>query len=414
MRIGIFLGGYTPKAGGGYTFQTDLFCAFLRQAGNSRHDFAVLCDTEAIAQFARSLTCPRNIEIVCVGKRGLTERTIGAIKRELPLARRFLRGPGSIERAASRAGVDLIWFIGGAYEPMDIPYVATVWDLQHRSHPWFPEVSAGRTWDATERLTRPFLQRATYVIVGTDIGAEEAKLFYGIPTGRIRKLPHPTPAFVFDALSQGNEMTRGAPPLEPGYLLYPAQFWPHKNHANLLLALKKLRDDHGVRPQLVLVGSDKGNRKYVEQLVDTLGLAPQVQFLGFVAQEELVALYRSAGALVYTSFCGPENLPPLEAFTLGCPVVASDIPGAQEQLGDAAILVDPGRPESISEGIRTILGNSSLRLSLIEKGRARAKSWASPDFVRGVFAMFDEFESIRRSWAPTHATAARKSATKVQ
>jgi glycosyltransferase involved in cell wall biosynthesis len=414
MRIGVFLGGYTPDSGGGYTFQSDLFNAFLRQAKDARHDFAVLCDTLAIAQDARSLTRPRNVEIVPVGKMGLMERAVGAMKRELPIARRFLRGPERIERAASRAGVDLVWFIGGAYDPIDIPYVAMVWDLQHRSHPWFPEVSVGGTWDARERLTRPFLQRATYVIVGTDVGTEEAKLFYGIPPGRIRKLPHPTPSFVFDALSQGNEMPSGTPPIERGYLLYPAQFWPHKNHVNLLLALKKLRDDHGMRPRLVLVGSDKGNREYVKRLVDTLGLASQVYCLGFVRQEELIALYRNAGALVYTSFCGPENLPPLEAFAFGCPVVAADIPGAREQLGDAAELVDPGSPESISEGIYTILSNSSLRQSLIQKGLVRAKSWVATDFVRNIFTVFDEFEPIRRSWVQTAAIAKQESDSKVQ
>jgi glycosyltransferase involved in cell wall biosynthesis len=45
------------------------------------------------------------------------------------------------------------------------------------------------------------------------------------------------------------------------------------------------------------------------------------------------------GRLRYPSFFGAENLPPLEAFALGCPVIAADMPGAREQLGDAAILV---------------------------------------------------------------------------
>ena len=41
------------------------------------------------------------------------------------------------------------------------------------------------------------------------------------------------------------------------------------------------------------------------------------------------------------SLFGPENLPPLEAMALGCPVVAADVPGAREQLGDAALRVPP-------------------------------------------------------------------------
>ena len=89
--------------------------------------------------------------------------------------------------------------------------------------------------------------------------------------------------------------------------------------------------------ELVLVGDDKGQAGHVASLVREMGLSDSVHQLGFVETEELVALYRGAHSLLYLSF-GPENLPPLEAYALGCPVVASDVPGAREQLGEAALL----------------------------------------------------------------------------
>ena len=63
--------------------------------------------------------------------------------------------------------------------------------------------------------------------------------------------------------------------LEPGYLFYPAQFWPHKNHATLLAALALLRD-RGVKKRLVLCGSDRGARDRRGSADRAVPLADQV------------------------------------------------------------------------------------------------------------------------------------------
>ena len=49
-------------------------------------------------------------------------------------------------------------------------------------------------------------------------------------------------------------------------------------------------------------------------------------------------LYTEALALVMPTYFGPTNLPPLEAFQTGTPVLYSDLPGMREQVGDAAIM----------------------------------------------------------------------------
>jgi glycosyltransferase involved in cell wall biosynthesis len=114
--------------------------------------------------------------------------------------------------------------------------------------------------------------------------------------------------------------------------------------------------------------------------------------------DDLVALYQHAHALTYLSFFGPENLPPLEAFALGCPVVAAAVPGAREQLGDAALLVPPTESARVAEAVRR-LEDAALREELIERGRTRAEALTAESFVRGVLAFFDEFEQVRKCWA---------------
>jgi glycosyltransferase involved in cell wall biosynthesis len=292
--------------------------------------------------------------------------------------------------------------VGNQGVPIDIPYISIVLDLQHRLQPWFPEVSHGGVWAHRERFHAEFLRRAARVIVGTEVGREEVERFYGVPRENIRLLPHPVPRIDEGAPRPPVLEIRG---LEPGYLFYPAQLWPHKNHATLLLALAKLRDEGERGPHLVLTGSDKGNGDHLREMVRSLRLEDRVHFLGFVPREQLIELYRHALSLVYPSFFGPENLPPLEAFALGCPVIAADVPGAREQLGDAAILVDPLRPEEIAAAVRRLVDDSELGPTLIARGRARAARWSARDFVNGVFEMIDEFEAIRRCWGDMGPTS---------
>jgi glycosyltransferase involved in cell wall biosynthesis len=133
-------------------------------------------------------------------------------------------------------------------------------------------------------------------------------------------------------------------------------------------------------------------------------VSSQLVFTGFVTEDELIALYKQAGALVYLSMSGPENLPPLEAFALDCPVVASDIPGASEQFGDCARLVSAFSPESIATALCEVLTNSDTRKVLVTRGQIRARAWTSRQFVERVLKIVDEFEPVRRCWPQSSAS----------
>jgi glycosyltransferase involved in cell wall biosynthesis len=148
---------------------------------------------------------------------------------------------------------------------------------------------------------------------------------------------------------------------------------------------------------LALVGSDKGYLDHVRGIARDLGVLERTRFLGFVETTELATLYGGAHALVYLSFFGPENLPPLEAFALGCPVVQADVPGAREQLGDAALFVSPTDATAAADAVRR-LEDPALRARLIEAGRERAGAYSADAYVRGVLDFLDEFEPVRSCW----------------
>lgn len=392
MKVGVFLDSYLPQDGGGYTMQSELFRALCRIHTKAAHEFVIISQPNNKVE---EETEQAGLGWLPYFRPGFFERTGAFVARTWPNLRGHLKSRSSFERKARQAGIEYIWFLGPRPLVLDLPYLAIVLDLQHRKQPWFPEVSEYGEWETRERRLAHFLRRAAGVIAGTKSGKEEISRFFQIPENRIYLLPHPTPDYV-KTISTASEVLQRFD-LAKDFLFYPAQFWAHKNHVNLLIALKQLADE-GLKIPLVLTGSDFGNRGYLRRKITELGLGDQVRILGFVEPAELISLYENALALTYMSFFGPENLPPLEAFALSCPVIAAKVDGSEEQLGDAALLVNPESPEEIAAAIRRLHDDKEMRSKLMERGRERATRWSSEDFVLGVFKILDEFEPIRCNW----------------
>lgn len=393
MHVAAIVAGFDPQSGGGYTFEQEILEALKKAAGSSAHRFTVLCPAGSEAALSKAMLGSA-LKVAAIPNR--SGRIASMAFREIESVRAHWRRPSDIDRVAATHDIEFVWFLGAQPGRTDLPYMTVVWDLQHRATPWFPEMSANGMWDRRDAFHRWFLQRASRVITGTQIGREQLTAFFQVANENILTLPHPTPSFVSsDAEGPSDVVERLG--LNNPYVLYPAQFWPHKNHINLLLAISDLKRK-GAAISLVLVGSDKGNRQFVADFAAREGIAELVNFPGFVERADLIGLYHHALALTYVSWCGPENLPPLEAFALGCPVIATRIPGAEEQLADAALFCEPGNPQSISQAIAKVHSDTTFRRSLIEAGRVRAKRFSSADYVRAVMEFFDEFSAVRRCW----------------
>jgi glycosyltransferase involved in cell wall biosynthesis len=388
MNVGIYFQNVTPEIGGGYTFEHEILQSLLSIANESHHFFTIY-SRENIGKRTES-ALSNNIHFEKITR----SKYIGQ------LSKIFLK-ISNFELFRKRSNIELMIYCNPHYvnPAINIPYITMVWDLQHRLQPWFPEVSAKGEWDRRERYFKNILGKASYIITGTKVGQKEISLFYGIPENRIKILPHPTPDF---AINNSSVETNNKIPhtfgIRKKYLIYPAQFWPHKNHANILVAIKILKEKYKIPLSIVFLGSDQGNLSYIKKMAVNLQLSDDVHFLGFISRDDLVALYRNAFAMVYMSFFGPENMPPLEAFALKCPVVAAKVSGSDEQLGDAAILVDPKYPEEIAQAILKLYDDEELRIQLIQKGYSRANQWMGKDFIRGLFSLLDDFEHIRKCW----------------
>jgi glycosyltransferase involved in cell wall biosynthesis len=286
-----------------------------------------------------------------------------------------------------------------------VPSIVAIHDLQHRLQPEFPEVSADGEWGRREYVLRNCARSATKVLVDSEVGKEHVLLFYGpygVAEDRVRCLPFlPASTLPRDLSDTVRAAVRERHDVPDTYVFYPAQFWPHKNHARIIEALEQLKRRDGLTVPAVFCGShaDTVRERHFEMLMnmaERCGVAGQIQILGFVSDDELAALYAGARALVMPTFFGPTNIPVLEAWALACPVLTSDIPGVREQVGDAALLVDPRSVDQLTDGIRRLWTDGDLRGSLTLRGTRRLASYGPVEFrARLRDALFSALATLR-------------------
>ncbi len=280
-----------------------------------------------------------------------------------------------------------------------VPFVMAIHDLQHLLQPEFPEVSAHGEWRRREYVLRNAARAATLLIAESNIGREDILNAYGscgVRPNDVKTLPYlPQPRLSLMEARERLPANRERFDLPERYFFYPAQFWPHKNHLRLVEALGILKKRQGLEIPLVLTGSGTGEiREHVVANMrsrrDQLGVAGQVRSLGYVDDEDIAVLYSGAVALVMPTFFGPTNIPFLEAWSFDCPVLTSRIRGIVEQVGDAAVTIDPTQAEDIANGIRRLWTDEQLRRDLIENGRRKLALYTPSDYRQRLAGIVDE------------------------
>lgn len=172
------------------------------------------------------------------------------------------------------------------------------------------------------------------------------------------------------------------------YILYVGSVEPRKNLSRLLEAFARLRADApGYR--LVIVGAGRWKTTPIFKTVARLGLEPYVSFTGYVAEEDLPALYAGAALFVFPSLYEGFGLPVLEAMACGTPVITSNVSSLPEVAGDAALTVNPFDVEAIADTMRRVLADPALAAHLRERGLARARQFSWERTARETLAVYE-------------------------
>jgi glycosyltransferase involved in cell wall biosynthesis len=401
MRVELLLEtSYMPTQGGGYTLLQEIIQSLILIKDSCPHVF-ILINPTTLDWLPSPL--PPHFESITVRATAF-ERAQGRI---IYLWKKWTgsRWPDwpvkkSLKEAVSKHRIDCALSLIPGMHSRALPNIVTTWDLEHRRKAYFPEVSAEGEWERREALYRWLLPRSMQVITGTETGKQQIQTLYGVDPSCVTVIPFPIPSYaVEDSEATGESGDHLPEGVSAEFVFYPAQYWPHKNHVHLLQALKILKDQYGWEGMLVCCGADKGNLEHIKKCVSDLGLQRQTHLLDFVKRSELTALYRNALALTFVSYFGPDNLPPLEAFAFGCPVIASSVEGVEETVGDAALLVDPDDPLAIANAIQRLRDDSVLRKELISRGSIRAQARQSGDiYAKELLHLLDSLERRFECW----------------
>jgi glycosyltransferase involved in cell wall biosynthesis len=271
-----------------------------------------------------------------------------------------------------------------------IPLVAIVYDLQHLRFPEFftPEQRIFRQQQLAE-----ICQCATRIVCISEHVRQtllealpvEAERAEAVPLPILQNLNPPE-------IDETRRVLRKLNLKQEQFLLFPANFWPHKNHQRLLEGFAFHRAAHPESNlRLVCTGNLDTRGLEVHSVAKELELAEWVRFPGRLDHDDLNVLLHTCRALIYPSLYEGFGMPVLEAMACGRPVLCSAAESLADVAGDAAFLFDPFSPREIARAMeRADLDPASLA-PFVARGRDQARRFGSlTAFARRYLSLFEE------------------------
>lgn len=167
----------------------------------------------------------------------------------------------------------------------------------------------------------------------------------------------------------------------PGeFVLFLNTIEPRKNLSNLIKAFEQLEGD----AYLVLAGKLGWKYKSIFKQIKQSKKSAKIKYIGYVAEKDKPAIIKLAKVLAYPSFYEGFGFQPLEAMSVGTPVLASQVTSVPEIVGNAGLLVNPYSVNDLTLGLTELLYNNNLRDNLIAKGKERVKFFEWKNTVLGI------------------------------
>ncbi|MDY5684135.1 MAG: glycosyltransferase family 1 protein [Treponema sp.] len=387
MKVGIYLNIPDPTSGGAGSLLSTIN-EEIKSSNDNIHDFVFLYEGKKSDGFFKEIDGMYYYNIGYF-RPFIIVRVINKLLRIIKIKTNRIN---PFDLIIKKTAIDITWMVQPCCVNTKYPYIYTIWDLGHRTTPYFPEVSrTGWLWQEREDTYQKMVFKASYIITGNEEGKQEILQNYNVNPQKIFISSFPVAKFC-----KGEEIHPDFE-LPEYYFFYPAQFWPHKNHIRIVQAVKLLKDQ-GIDVTVYFTGADKGNKSYIEEKIKELNLSDNIKFTGFLKDEELKYLYSHATAMIFASLMGPNNMPPIEATYLNCPVIITDLNGHKEQLGDSALYFDGLNSVDLADKMKMILKDENLRDNLKQRQQDLKENFADINYFDKIKTVLDEFSKVRETW----------------
>jgi glycosyltransferase involved in cell wall biosynthesis len=264
----------------------------------------------------------------------------------------------------------------------------TVFTLHDLIFKFYPEYHLPLNRAFLALMLPRFLRRADAIIAVSECTKRDALRLYDIPPEKITVIYEAADPALQPVNDQNQlaEMRARYAKAQP-YILFVGTIEPRKNIPALIDALKILRA-RGLTHRLLIAGRKGWLYENIFAHARQSGIADQIDFLNYVPDADLAALYSACEAFVFPSLYEGFGLPPLEAMACGAPVVCSNTSSLPEVVGDAALLVNPHAANEIADAIERVLTNPALRDELRAKGLAHAQKFSWERTARETLAIY--------------------------
>ncbi len=231
-----------------------------------------------------------------------------------------------------------------------VPTVSVIHEILFRHYPQFFSPESLRERD---RHFQDTCRLADVIVCVSENLKQDVLKHTGLNPGRVMAVPNRLSKRLGDP-----SLVNGIPLLEKWgleknhYLLYPANFWPHKNHKMLLTAFGIFLAHHpDSRLKLACPGDPDTGMAPLWDAVKLMGLEKRIIFPGYASDSVMATLYKHCRALIYPSLYEGFGMPILEAQAFGKPVVAGNTTSIPEIAAPFAVLFDPRNPLEIANAI---------------------------------------------------------------
>jgi glycosyltransferase involved in cell wall biosynthesis len=228
------------------------------------------------------------------------------------------------------------------------------------------------------------IRRADLVVVPSNaVRHDVLALVAGVPPERVRVIP----------LGIGEEFRPppdGVPRRARPYVLFVGTLEPRKNVEAVVESYRELVREGEVEEDLLLVGRLGWGYDRLLARLEAPELHGRVHRLGYVGQDELVALYGGARLFVYPSRGEGFGFPPLEALACGTPTIVTDSSSLAENLRGVAELVPPDDVPALTAAMRRLLRDPALRAARRRLGLERAATFRWDETARATRACYAE------------------------